>query len=59
MIVLDLSAESDRYYETKHSFFGQTFIWGLLQNFGGINDMSGSLQTINQVINNFTTGNPI
>ena len=49
MVVLDLSAEVDHLYKNYSSFYGQPFIWGMLQNFGGTNDLSGTLRNINLV----------
>nr|XP_056720613.1 alpha-N-acetylglucosaminidase [Euleptes europaea] len=48
MVVLDLFAESKPVYPWTESFYGQPFIWCMLQNFGGNHGLFGSAESINQ-----------
>ncbi|CAH1772956.1 unnamed protein product [Owenia fusiformis] len=57
MIVLDLMAELSPQYQRLESYYGQPFIWCMLHNFGGNNQMFGNLESINKnpfVGRNFT-----
>ncbi|KAM3860076.1 alpha-N-acetylglucosaminidase [Diretmus argenteus] len=47
MIVLDLFAETEPIYSYTESFYGQPFIWCMLQNFGGSNGLFGTVESIN------------
>ncbi|XP_074835361.1 alpha-N-acetylglucosaminidase [Carettochelys insculpta] len=48
MVVLDLFAESDPIYQRTESFYGQPFIWCMLQNFGGNHGLFGAVESINR-----------
>lgn len=48
MVVLDLFAESKPVYLWTESFYGQPFIWCMLQNFGGNHGLFGTAEAINQ-----------
>ncbi|KAM9837215.1 alpha-N-acetylglucosaminidase [Aulostomus maculatus] len=47
MIVLDLFAETEPIFSYTRSFYGQPFIWCMLQNFGGNNGLFGTVESIN------------
>lgn len=47
MIVLDLFAETEPIFSYTESFYGQPFIWCMLQNFGGNSGLFGSVESIN------------
>ncbi|XP_062331478.1 alpha-N-acetylglucosaminidase [Osmerus eperlanus] len=47
MIVLDLFAESTPIFSYTKSFFGQPFIWCMLNNFGGNSGLFGTVDRIN------------
>ncbi|XP_034050291.1 alpha-N-acetylglucosaminidase-like [Thalassophryne amazonica] len=47
MIILDLFAETEPIYSYTKSFYGHTFIWCMLQNFGGSNGLFGTVERIN------------
>lgn len=47
MIVLDLFAEANPVFSYTQSFYGQPFIWCMLQNFGGNNGLFGTVESIN------------
>ncbi|KAM8836700.1 alpha-N-acetylglucosaminidase [Spinachia spinachia] len=47
MIVLDLFAETEPIFSYSESFYGQPFIWCMLQNFGGNNGLFGTVESIN------------
>lgn len=48
MIVLDLFAEAKPVFLWTESFYGQPFIWCMLQNFGGNHGLFGTVESINQ-----------
>nr|XP_006004314.1 PREDICTED: alpha-N-acetylglucosaminidase [Latimeria chalumnae] len=48
MIILDLFAETFPVYSRTESFYGQPFIWCMLQNFGGNLGLYGSAESVNQ-----------
>jgi len=48
MIILDLFAESYPVYKTTKSFYGQPFIWCMLNNFGGNLGFYGKLDQLNK-----------
>ncbi|XP_011306418.1 alpha-N-acetylglucosaminidase [Fopius arisanus] len=50
MIVLDLQSEQFPQYSRLKSYYGQPFIWCMLQNFGGTLGMFGSATIINKRI---------
>ncbi|XP_026666657.1 alpha-N-acetylglucosaminidase [Ceratina calcarata] len=50
MIVLDLQSEQFPQYNKFNSYYGQPFIWCMLQNFGGTLGMFGSAQIINRQV---------
>ncbi|XP_063987434.1 alpha-N-acetylglucosaminidase isoform X2 [Diachasmimorpha longicaudata] len=50
MIVLDLQSEQFPQYSRLKSYYGQPFIWCMLQNFGGTLGMFGSARIINRRI---------
>ncbi|KAK0140579.1 Alpha-N-acetylglucosaminidase [Merluccius polli] len=47
MIVLDLFAETEPIFTYTESFYGQPFIWCMLQNFGGNSGFFGQVESIN------------
>uniref|UniRef100_A0AAQ4RI82 N-acetylglucosaminidase, alpha n=1 Tax=Gasterosteus aculeatus aculeatus TaxID=481459 RepID=A0AAQ4RI82_GASAC len=47
MIVLDLFAETEPIFSYTKSFYGQPFIWCMLQNFGGNSGFFGTVESIN------------
>ncbi|XP_061562460.1 alpha-N-acetylglucosaminidase isoform X1 [Phycodurus eques] len=47
MIVLDLFAETEAIFSYTESFYGQPFIWCVLQNFGGNSGLFGTVESIN------------
>lgn len=47
MIVLDLFAESTPIFSYTKSFYGQPFIWCMLNNFGGNSGLFGTVESIN------------
>ncbi len=47
MIVLDLFAETEPVFSYTESFYGQPFIWCMLQNFGGNSGFFGTVESIN------------
>lgn len=47
MIVLDLFAETEPVFSYTKSFYGQPFIWCMLQNFGGNSGLFGTVESIN------------
>lgn len=49
MIVLDLQAELYPQYQRLNSYYGQSFIWCMLHNYGGVNGLYASLQQVNNV----------
>lgn len=49
MIVLDLAAEEKPVYPKLNSYFGQPFIFCMLNNYGGRMGLYGHVRNINQV----------
>ena len=49
MIVLDLMSETDAKYDYLHSYYGQPFIWNMLNNFGGTIALFGNIDFVNEV----------
>ena len=49
MIVLDLMSETDPKYEHLDSYYGQPFIWNMLNNFGGTIALFGNIDFVNEV----------
>ncbi|KAM9774055.1 alpha-N-acetylglucosaminidase [Syngnathus typhle] len=47
MIVLDLFAETEPIFSYTESFYGQPFIWCMLQNFGGNSGLFGTVESVN------------
>lgn len=47
MLVIDLQSEQHPQYSRTKSFYGQPFIWSMLQNFGGTLGMLGSVNILN------------
>ncbi|KAK2815434.1 hypothetical protein Q5P01_025901 [Channa striata] len=47
MIVLDLFAETEPFFSSTESFYGQPFIWCMLHNFGGNTGFFGTVESIN------------
>lgn len=47
MIVLDLFAETEPIFSYTESFYGQPFIWCMLNNFGGNSGFFGTVESIN------------
>ena len=50
MIVLDLDATYNNHYSELDSYYGQSFIFNDLNNFGGINYLFGRLDQINHQV---------
>jgi len=50
LLILDLYSEQIPVYGWFESFYGQTFIWNVLHDFGGASDMFGSVSNINNNI---------
>lgn len=48
IIVLDLFAETVPVYLTTESFYGQPFIWCMLNNFGGNHGLFGNIEGVNR-----------
>ena len=46
MIIVDLNSEQSPIWSKTDSYFGKTFIWCLLHNFGGTRGIYGNLTTI-------------
>lgn len=46
MIVLDLAAAIYPFWSRTESFYGQPFIWCMLQNFGGNLGLFGTIQSV-------------
>lgn len=46
MVVLDLTAELYPQYSRFNSFYGQPFIWCMLNNYGAVSGMFGNLNSI-------------
>ena len=46
MIVLDLAAAIYPFWSRTASFYGQPFIWCMLQNFGGNLGLFGTIQSV-------------
>ncbi|BFY99944.1 hypothetical protein BsWGS_02985 [Bradybaena similaris] len=47
MIILDLASELSPVYQNHESFYGQPFIWCMLHNFGGTDELYGAVESIN------------
>lgn len=47
MIILDLASEVNPIYTRYESYYGQPFIWCMIHNFGGINQLYGAVDSIN------------
>lgn len=47
IIVLDLFAETEPVFSYTKSFYGQPFIWCMLQNFGGNSGFFGTVESVN------------
>lgn len=47
MLIIDLQSEQHPQYLRTKSFYGQPFIWSMLQNFGGTLGMLGSVNILN------------
>lgn len=48
MVILDLFAETEPIYSYTQSFYGQPFIWCMLQNFGGNSGLFGTVESVNR-----------
>lgn len=48
MVILDLFAETEPIYSYTRSFYGQPFIWCMLQNFGGNSGLFGTVESVNR-----------
>ncbi|XP_046556679.1 alpha-N-acetylglucosaminidase-like [Haliotis rubra] len=48
MIILDLYSEQSPIFTRTESYYGQPFIWCMLHNFGGLNEMYGELDKVNE-----------
>uniref|UniRef100_A0A0B7BFH7 Alpha-N-acetylglucosaminidase n=1 Tax=Arion vulgaris TaxID=1028688 RepID=A0A0B7BFH7_9EUPU len=48
MIILDLASETSPVYQKHESFYGQPFIWCMLHNFGGTDELYGAVDSINK-----------
>ena len=49
LIILDLFSETYPIYPKMNAYYGQPFIWCMLQNFGGVIGMFGAFNKINEV----------
>lgn len=49
MIILDLASEISPVYQNHESYYGQPFIWCMLHNFGGTDELYGAVESINTV----------
>ena len=49
MLVLDLAAEYEPMYAKLNSFFGQPFIFCMLNNYGGRMGLFGHMHSVNEV----------
>ena len=49
MILLDLYSEAQPFYQKYSSYFGHSFVWNMLHDYGGANGIFGSLWSINSV----------
>ena len=49
MLVLDLAAEYEPVYSRLESFYGQPFIWCMLNNYGGRMGLYGHINNVNLV----------
>ena len=59
MIVLDLFAEISPIYWRTESFYGQPFIWCMLHDFGGVMELYGDMDSVNNVTAFFVCGSNI
>lgn len=61
MIILDLYGEVHPVWKTQSAFFGKSWVWNVLQNFGGRTSLSGKLtdmtSNLKDVINSPDKGN--
>ena len=46
MIVLDLAAEIEPVWKRTQAFYGKPWIWNMLNNFGGNNNLFGRMETV-------------
>lgn len=49
MILLDLYSEARPQYARFESYYGHHYIWNMLHDFGGINNLFGSLVNVTAV----------
>lgn len=49
LLLLDLYADRHPQWKRTESFYGRPFVWCMLHNFGGNNDMHGAASTVAQV----------
>ena len=49
MLILDLASDINPIFSKFESYYGQPFIWCMIHNFGGINQMYGAVDSINNV----------
>ena len=49
MILLDLFSEARPQYSRFESFYGHFYIWNMLHDFGGNNNLFGSLTSVTNV----------
>ncbi|XP_012945530.1 alpha-N-acetylglucosaminidase [Aplysia californica] len=47
MIILDLASELNPLFSRFESYYGQPFIWCMIHNFGGTNELYGAVDAIN------------
>jgi alpha-N-acetylglucosaminidase len=48
MIILDLASDTNPIYENYESYYGQPFIWCMLHNYGGTDELYGAVDSINK-----------
>jgi hypothetical protein len=48
MVILDLMSEMQPVYVRTKSYFGQPFIWCMLHNFGGTDELYGAFDLVNE-----------
>jgi alpha-N-acetylglucosaminidase len=46
MIILDLDSENRPVWQRSESYYGKTFVWCMLHNFGGTRGLYGNLSRI-------------
>ncbi|RNA17676.1 alpha-N-acetylglucosaminidase isoform X1 [Brachionus plicatilis] len=49
LIILDLFSETIPHFNDFSSYFGHSFVWNMLHNFGGANGIFGDIEKINQL----------